>query len=96
MALDGISPENWPTRDDLTSDAFARLRAGLTERIEHLRETNDSQLLDELKTARIRGQIAECKELLAMVTPPSPANEANRAQPFAPRPTRAKPWTDLT
>lgn len=96
MAIDGISIENCPTRDDLLSDALKRLRAGLAERIQHLREMNDSQQLDELKTARVRGQIAECKELLAMVTPPSPAHEANRAQPFAPRPMRATPWTDLT
>jgi len=96
MALEGIRPDNWPTRDDLLSDTFARLRAGLTERIEHLRVENDSPRLDELSTARHRGRIAELKELLAMVSPPSPAHDASRAQPLVPRLHRDKPWTDLT
>jgi len=92
----GIDPKHWPTREDIQSPAFARLSAALEDRINHLRVENDSPQMDELKTARHRGRIAELKELLALVNPPAPAREADRDEPSAPRPAKGTAWNDLT
>lgn len=54
-----LTPEDFETR------TWERFAAHLTARIDALREEND-QFLDDVKTARIRGRIAELKELLAL------------------------------
>ena len=86
-----IRPEHMPTRDDLTGDAWARLRGALADRIEHFRSMNE-QDLDEVKTARVRGRIAELKELLALGSVPAPANEALRQGRAHPAPTQGDTW----
>lgn len=47
------------------SSTWLQLSAHLTERLEQLRRENDSDI-DEIQTARKRGQIAELKAMLAL------------------------------
>jgi hypothetical protein len=61
------------TREDLRSDMKERLDALLTSRMQAHREMNDSTANDDTTTAKLRGRIAECKELLALLNP-APAN----------------------
>lgn len=53
------------TRADFDSRTWERMRAVLEARLQTLRIENDDRL-DEVKTASIRGRIAELKELLAL------------------------------
>lgn len=45
---------------------WSRLTKLLQERLQELREFNDSSANDQIKTALIRGQISEVKRLLAL------------------------------
>jgi hypothetical protein len=53
---------------EVASALWTRLSAHLNERLQVLREKNDNAL-DEQTTARIRGEIAEIKRLLALGQP---------------------------
>jgi hypothetical protein len=53
---------------EVASALWTRLSAHLNERLQILREKNDNTL-DEQQTARIRGEIAEIKRLLATAQP---------------------------
>lgn len=53
-------------RSDLKSSVWKRFEKGLAERLQELRESNDSIANDEIKTALIRGQIRMVHELLAL------------------------------
>lgn len=64
----------WPALilapSDLKSETWAKLVSHMERRLQTLREQNDGQL-DGDKTARLRGQIAEVKGLLALGHPPA-------------------------
>lgn len=62
------------TREELQSPAHLKWVACLTARLDQHRESNDSNTLDEIGTARLRGQIKEVKALLALA---NPAQEAS-------------------
>ncbi len=53
------------TAEDRGSALWRKLVEHYTERLESLRVRNDGDL-DDVRTARVRGRIAECKELLAL------------------------------
>lgn len=53
---------------DLRSPLWRRLTDELESRLAELRETNDAQHLDAIKTAAIRGQLAELKRILSLAT----------------------------
>ena len=53
------------TAAERDSVVWQKLFARYTKRLVELREQNDGQL-DELTTARLRGNIAFCKEFLAL------------------------------
>jgi len=59
-------------REDLQTKTWERMEALLHERLREHRERNDGSL-DAEATAKLRGRIAEVKELLALATPPDPA-----------------------
>lgn len=70
------------TRADFESRTWDRLRALLEQRLAAQREQND-QRLDEVKTAHIRGRIAELKELLALgQQAQAPATRASASASF--------------
>lgn len=52
--------------EDFKSSTWRRLAQVLDERIQYLRELNDTPSFDEKKTAGIRGGIAELKRILAL------------------------------
>ena len=52
------------TEFESQSAMWQRVETEITERLAVFREQNDGQL-DEERTARVRGQIAMCKEILA-------------------------------
>jgi hypothetical protein len=53
------------TAEDLMSGTWRRLQKHLNERLAMLRMRNDSEMSDH-ETAKVRGQIAEIKALLAL------------------------------
>lgn len=53
---------------DLQTAVWLKLKKHLEERLESLRRKNDSDAT-ETKTSKVRGRIAEVKELLAMAEP---------------------------
>lgn len=60
-----IAPRSELMRDDFNTRTWAHFAALLELRLAALREEND-QRLDDVKTATIRGRIAEVKALLAL------------------------------
>jgi len=52
-------------REDFNTRTWERVEALLRARLQTYRELNDSNL-DEVKTAKVRGRIAEIKDLLAL------------------------------
>lgn len=52
--------------EDFRSSTWKRLTQTLNERIQELRELNDSTSFGPEKTAQIRGGIAELKKILAL------------------------------
>jgi len=52
-------------REDFRTDVWRRLKKQLDARLAELREQNDGLTLTSDKTATIRGQIVEVKNLLA-------------------------------
>jgi hypothetical protein len=52
------------THPDRQSEAWAKISQYLTDRIQALREKNDGPH-DPIATAQLRGEIGECKKLLA-------------------------------
>jgi ribosomal protein L30/L7E len=64
--------------EDYYTPTWKRLKKALTERLQELREINDS-VQAELKTAAIRGQIAEVKKMLALGPQPTAGDEADPA-----------------
>lgn len=52
--------------EDFRTPTWKRLTQALTERIQDLRELNDSPSFGTEKTAQIRGGIAELKKILAL------------------------------
>lgn len=65
--------------EDYFTPTWKRLQEALQERLSDLRETNDS-VHTELKTASIRGQIAEVKQMLALGPHPTASEEAGTEQ----------------
>ena len=57
------------TEHDLSSEVWLKIEKHLNTRLEQRRRDNDSDSLDEIKTARLRGRIAEIKDLLAFGKP---------------------------
>lgn len=51
---------------DINSPTWKAIEAHLKTRLVTLREKNDSEQLDLSATSKVRGQIAEVKELLAL------------------------------
>ena len=64
--------------EDFTNPAVLRLKAHYDARLAELREKNDKRLSQD-NTARLRGQIFEVRNLLALVTNRQPFQEANDA-----------------
>jgi len=62
--------------EDFQSRTWTRLRTVLQSRLDELREVNDGGHLNEIKTAAIRGQIAEVKKMLALGPAPTAGDEA--------------------
>ena len=58
------------------SALWRKLKEHYTERLELLRRKNDNAM-DEAKTAKLRGQIAECKSFLALDEPPRPSSKSS-------------------
>jgi endonuclease IV len=52
--------------EDFRSATWKRLSQLLEQRLEELRQLNDSPTYDAIKTAQIRGQIGELKRILAL------------------------------
>lgn len=52
--------------NDRTSETWGKIRKLYTERLEMLRTRNDSVKLSMHETDFLRGQIAECKAVLAL------------------------------
>lgn len=52
--------------EDFRSRTWKRLTQTLEDRLQELRELNDSPSFDEVKTAGIRGGIAELKRILSL------------------------------
>lgn len=61
------------TELEAASAVWTRLRAYLEERLQTLRETNDNDL-DQVQTARLRGEIRTIKQLLDVGQPPAKIN----------------------
>lgn len=57
------------SRDERDSNLWAKLMAHWTDRLASLRARNDSDC-SEAETARLRGQIAELKQFMAMNNDP--------------------------
>lgn len=53
--------------EDFRSQTWKRLTLDLEARLGELRKLNDQPVHDQIKTAAIRGQIAEVKRMLALV-----------------------------
>lgn len=53
------------TKDDFNVGLWLKLKAQYEERLSMLRRANDEDI-DEIRTTRLRGQIAEVKRLLAL------------------------------
>lgn len=75
-------------RRDYESPTHRAWVALLAQRLAAHREANDRLTNDERQTAITRGRIAELKELLALASPPAPANAADpeQASAFGPYP----------
>lgn len=52
------------TPPDRQSETWNKIKTHLTARLQTLREKNDGPL-DPIQTAQLRGEIGECKKLLA-------------------------------
>lgn len=52
--------------EDFRSSTWKRLSQNIEERIDELRKLNDTPSFDEVKTAGIRGGIAELKRILSL------------------------------
>lgn len=52
--------------EDFRSQTWKRLTQTLNERLQELRELNDNPSFDQVKTAGIRGGIAELKRILSL------------------------------
>lgn len=63
---------------DLLSPTWRAIRERAELRLDELRRKNDAEL-DEMQTAKLRGRIAELKELLALDRP-APANMMDEAR----------------
>lgn len=61
------------TIEDRESPLWRRLAGHMRAELAALREQNDAPQLDAIKTATIRGRIAQLKALLALGDPPRPA-----------------------
>lgn len=61
---------------DLQSPTWIKIKKHLEERIAALRVRNDNGLLDERKTASLRGQLKEAKHL-ATLDKPAPQTDAD-------------------
>jgi hypothetical protein len=77
-----VTPRPFDRRDH-DSPAHRAWVALLTQRLAIHREANDRLNSDERQTAITRGRIAELKELLALASPPAPANAADPEQASA-------------
>jgi hypothetical protein len=66
------------THEDFRSGTWKRFSRLLQERLQELRELNDSQSFGTEKTSSIRGSIAEVKRILAL------ADEASASQAVVP------------
>jgi hypothetical protein len=64
--------------EDFQTPTWKRLTQHLEDRLQALRELNDSQSFGPEKTAAIRGSIAEVKRILAL------ASDASAGQAVAP------------
>lgn len=53
------------THPDRQSETWTKIKTHLTVRLQTLREKNDGDL-DPIQTAKLRGEIGECKKLLAL------------------------------
>lgn len=60
------------TKEDFTSPTWLRLRKYCERRLDELRRKNDG-LLSADDTARLRGRIAQLKEIQALADQPPPA-----------------------
>lgn len=63
--------------EDFQSRTWTRLIAIQQARLEELRELNDGGHHNEIRTAAIRGQIAEVKRMLALGHVPTAGDEAH-------------------
>lgn len=63
---------------DLQSMAWSKLRAHMNNRLHELRVKNDSDM-DAVATAKVRGEIKNLKNLLALESKPDPITVADDA-----------------
>lgn len=65
---------------DFSSATWRKLASLLAERLQTLRELNDSHANDVAKTAALRGQIAEVKQTLALAEQASASEDEPHSQ----------------
>lgn len=58
------------TRDERDTNLWTKLMAHWSDRLASLRAQNDNSDRNEIDTAKLRGQIAELKQLLALNNDP--------------------------
>ena len=57
------------TKAEIDSPLWKKLRAYFEEKLQRHRELNDNSTLNDLETARLRGRIAEIKDVLVLDRP---------------------------
>lgn len=67
-------------QEDREERVFRAWIALINQRIDEYRSRNDSHSIDDRDTARLRGRIAELKDLLALVAPPPQQASASPEQ----------------
>jgi uncharacterized protein (DUF2164 family) len=70
------------TKFERDSALFKKIRDHLAERLEYLREKNDSELLDAEQTASMRGQIKEIKRRLKDMSEPAQVTAPKQTPPY--------------
>lgn len=72
-------PEFRLEKGDLSSPTWSKLRRHMEAQLDKLRRENDKDA-DPVRTAKLRGRIAQLKNLLALGNPQAPAMVADEEQ----------------
>ena len=68
MMMSGIGPKSMLNEAELNTAVWLKMKKHLEKRLDDLRKKNDSDM-SEAKTYKVRGRIAEIKELLNEAEP---------------------------